>query len=334
MGRKASTTETLSNQGDLSQELLERLYRQLYTIRVFETRCVKLYRGGEIRGYFHPYLGEEAIAVGMCAALEERDYIVSTHRGHGHCIARGASLARMTAEILGRSTGYCRGRGGSMHIADFDTGNLGANGIVGGGIPLGVGAALGTWVRGEDRVTLIFFSDGAVNNGVFAESLNLAAVYSLPAVFVIENNRYAAQTPIEDMSRLPDLYQRGTGYGVEAWGVDGNDLFAVYRAARRAVELCRVGKGPALVEARTYRHQGHHVNDPGAYMPQETLQFYKTQKDPVALARKALATVLGEAAIEALEREVEAEMEEAVEFARGSAEPDVGEFLREVEAGQ
>jgi TPP-dependent pyruvate/acetoin dehydrogenase alpha subunit len=319
---------------DIPPELLKRLYRQLYTIRVFETRCVKLYRNGEIRGYLHPYLGEEAIAVGMCAALKEGDYIVSTHRGHGHCIARGASLARMTAEILGRQTGYCRGRGGSMHIADFDTGNLGANGIVGGGIPLGVGAALGTWVRGEDRVTLIFFSDGAVNNGVFSESLNLASVYSLPAVFVIENNQYAAQTPIERTSRIPNLYLRGTGYGVEAWGVDGNELIAVYASALRAVELCRAGKGPVLIEAKTYRHQGHHVNDPGTYMPQDKLEFYKTQKDPVTLTRRALAEVLNPREIESLEREVDEEMEEAVEFARKSPEPDVGEFIREVEAGR
>jgi TPP-dependent pyruvate/acetoin dehydrogenase alpha subunit len=334
MARTRSPEEAVAARHGMPPELLTRLYRQLYTIRVFETRCVKLYRSGEIRGYFHPYLGEEAIAVGMCAALEERDYIVSTHRGHGHCIARGASIARMTAEILGRETGYCRGRGGSMHIADFDTGNLGANGIVGGGIPMGVGASLGSWVRGEDRVTLIFFSDGAVNNGVFGESLNLAAVYSLPAVFVIENNQYAAQTPIEDMSRLPDLYRRGIGYGVESWGVDGNDLFAVYDAATQAVELCRKGKGPVLVEAKTYRHQGHHVNDPGAYMPQDKLEFYKTQKDPVAQARKALAAVQDEAEIEALEREVQADMEAAVEFARQSPEPDVAEFLQELEAGR
>ncbi|MBN1835171.1 MAG: thiamine pyrophosphate-dependent dehydrogenase E1 component subunit alpha [Spirochaetales bacterium] len=315
-------------------ELLKRMYRQLYTIRVFETRCMKLYRSGDIRGYLHPYLGEEAIAVGTCAALEERDYIVSTHRGHGHCIARGAGLERMVAEIIGRETGYCRGRGGSMHIADFDTGNLGANGIVGGGIPLGVGAALGTWVRGEDRVTVIFFSDGASNNGVFAESLNLAAIYSLPAVFVLENNRYAAQTPVETTSRLQELYRRGLGYGVESWGVDGNDLAAVYASARRAVELCRSGQGPVLIEARTYRHQGHHVNDPGSYMPQEELEFYKSKKDPVALTRAALAREVDEKQIAALERAVDQEMEEAVEFARRSPEPDVQEFLREVEALQ
>lgn len=221
-----------------------------------------------------------------------------------------------------------------MHIADFDTGNLGANGIVGGGIPLGVGAALGTWVRGEDRVTLIFFSDGAVNNGVFAESLNFASIFSLPAVFVLENNRYAAQSPIEQMSRLQDLYSRGTGYGVESWGVDGNDLFEVYDAAQRAVRLCREGRGPVLIEAKTYRHQGHHVNDPGAYMPQETLYYYRTERDPVSLTRAALAEILSEQQIDSLEKSVKQQMEEAVEFARRSPEPEVEEFIREVEADQ
>jgi len=332
MGERGKRGKGRPAGAEMPPELLKRLYRQLYTIRVFETRCMRLYRGGDVRGYLHPYLGEEAIAVGMCAALEERDYIVSTHRGHGHCIARGARLERMVAEIIGRETGYCRGRGGSMHIADFDTGNLGANGIVGGGIPLGVGAALGAWVRGEDRVTVVFFSDGASNNGVFAESLNLASIYCLPAIFVLENNRYAAQTPIKSMSRLEDLYRRGTGYGVESWEVDGNELAAVYASARRAVELCRSGRGPVLIEARTYRHQGHHVNDPGAYMPQEELEFYRTRKDPVAMTRAALVEKVGEAEVAGLERSVDEEMEQAVEFARSSPEPDLGEFLREVEA--
>lgn len=165
-----------------SREFLEQLYQTLYTIRVFETECIKLYRQGLIIGYFHPYLGEEAIATGACAALREDDYIISTHRGHGHCIARGGQLNKMVAEVLGRETGYCKGRGGSMHIADIATGNIGANGIVGGGLPIGVGVAMGVYVRGSDQVTIVFFSDGACNNGVFAESLNLAAIWNLPRV--------------------------------------------------------------------------------------------------------------------------------------------------------
>ena len=191
-----------------SKKFLMNLYKKLYTIRIYETRCIQLYRQGSIRGYFHPYIGEEAIAVGVCAALEDNDYITSTHRGHGHCIARGAEIKRMVAELLGKKTGYCKGLGGSMHIADFSAGNLGANGIVGGSIPLGAGAALGAYIRGEDRVTVVFTSDGAANNGVFGETLNMAAIWNLPLLVIVENNRYASTTPIEKSTRDPDIYKR------------------------------------------------------------------------------------------------------------------------------
>ena len=315
-----------------SRQFLEELYRTLYTIRVFETECVKLYRQGLIIGYFHPYLGEEAIATGVCAALREDDYIVSTHRGHGHCIARGGELKRMVTEVLGREAGYCRGRGGSMHIADLETGNIGANGIVGGGIPIGVGAGLGIHVRGGDQVVAIFFSDGACNNGVFAESLNLAAIWDLPVVFVLENNQYAVSSPIEEMSRIPDLHRRAEGYGVAAYTVDGNDVLAVYEKTTEAVEACRSGKGPVMVEAKTYRHGGHHVNDPGLYMPAERLDYYK-ERDPAKLAREHLATQgqCNERDIAAIERQVVEAMEQAVEYAKGCPAPSVEEFLKEVE---
>jgi pyruvate dehydrogenase E1 component alpha subunit len=308
------------------------LYRAMYTIRAFETRCIKLYRQGLIRGYFHPYLGEEAIAVGACAALEARDYIVSTHRGHGHCIARGGDLRRMIAELLGRTTGYCAGRGGSMHIADITAGNLGANGIVGGGIPLGIGAALGAKIRGEDRVAVVFCSDGAANNGVFAESLNLAAAWDLPVIVLIENNQYAVSTPIEQAAREPDLYRRGIGYGAESRLVDGNDVFEVHGRVAEAAGLCREGKGPVLIEAKTYRHTGHHVNDPGQYMPEDRVAYYRA-RDPVTTCRTCLAAEfgLGEEDLAAIESEVEAAIEEAVEFAQASPEPSVGEFLAEIE---
>jgi len=314
-----------------TRQFLEQLFRTLYTIRVFETQCIKLYRQGLIIGYFHPYLGEEAIATGVCAALREDDYIVSTHRGHGHCIARGGELKKMAAEVLGRQDGYCRGRGGSMHIADVTKGNIGANGIVGGGIPIGVGAALGISVRGGDQVVAIFFSDGAANNGVFPESLNLAAIWDLPVIFVLENNQYAVSSPIEEMSRIPDLYKRAEGYGVPAGAVDGNDVLAVYEKTKEAVETCRTGKGPVLVEAKTYRHGGHHVNDPGLYMPQDRLEHYKA-RDPVKLGRKYLLEQ-GKCSAEeilAVERDIEREMEEAIEFARNSPQPSVREFLEEV----
>ncbi len=314
----------------ISKELLTIMYRQIFLIRTFETRCIKLYRSGAIRGYFHPYLGEEAIAVGVCAALRKEDYIVSTHRGHGHCIAKGASVDRMVAELLGKETGYCRGLGGSMHIADITTGNLGANGIVGGGIAMGVGSALGASIRGEDRVTAIFFSDGATSNGVFGESLNLAAIWNLPVIFVIENNEYAASTPLEISTRDCDLYKRAAAYSVTATQVDGNDVLVVYEEAEKTVSQCRAGKGPVVIECKTYRHQGHHVNDPGSYMPSEKLEYYKKQHDPLDIARRYLLEKGEEAKVKAIEESVLKEIEEAVAFAEASPEPDVQEFLADV----
>jgi len=314
-----------------SREFLEQLYRMIYTIRIFETECVKLYRQGLIIGYFHPYLGEEAVATGVCAALRKDDYIVSTHRGHGHCIARGGELKKMVAEVLGREAGYCRGRGGSMHIADIHTGNIGANGIVGGGIPIGVGAGLGIHVRGTDQVAVIFFSDGACNNGVFAESLNLAAIWDLPVIFVLENNRYAVSSPIEEMSRIPDLHKRAEGYGVPAYLVDGNDVLAVFEKTTEAIEKCRVGKGPVMIEAKTYRHGGHHVNDPGLYMPKDKLEYYKAH-DPLMIAREYLMnnSDCSEQDIAEMKEDAERAMSEAVEFAKSCPQPSVDSFLEEV----
>lgn len=308
------------------------LYRTLYTIRLFETRCVQLYREGLIRGYFHPYLGEEAIATGVCAALTEKDMIASTHRGHGHCIARGADLRAMVAELLGRKSGYCQGLGGSMHIADVAAGNLGANGIVGGGLPIAVGAALASKLRGDDRVTVVFASDGAVNNGVFCESLNLAALWSLPLIIVIENNQYAVSTPVEQATREPDLYRRGQAFKVASQQVDGNDVLIVYEAAEEAARKCREGLGPALIEARTFRHGGHHVNDPGTYMPRERLDYYKS-RDPIDCGRRSLlAGGIPEEEVRGLESGVEQMLEEAIEFAKNSPEMQAEEFRVFVEA--
>lgn len=317
-------------EGTYSRAFLEKLYKTLSTIRQFETRCIQLYRQGLIRGYLHPYLGEEAIAVGVCAALREQDYIISTHRGHGHCIARGAELKKMMAEIMGRRDGYCGGRGGSMHIADMTTGNLGANGIVGAGIPIGVGAALGASIRGEDRVVAIFFSDGASNNGTFAEAMNLAALWDLPVLLVLENNQYAVSTPIEEATRDPELYKRGKGYGVESFAMDGNDVLEVYERASAACDRCRQGKGPILMEAKTYRHTGHHVNDPGRYMPADRLEYYQS-RDPLLRARRYLMELGGatESEVREIEATVEAEMEAAIVFARESPEPSVTAFLQE-----
>jgi pyruvate dehydrogenase E1 component alpha subunit len=314
-----------------SKEFLTELYRKIYTIRLFETECIKLYRQGLIRGYFHPYLGEEAIAVGVCAALTVEDYIISTHRGHGHCIARGAELNKMVAELLGKKTGYCGGYGGSMHIANLDSGNLGANGVVGAGMPIGIGAAMSIKLRKKKNVVVIFFSDGGANNGVFSESLNLAAIWNLPAIFLLENNHYAVSTPIEQSSRSPDLYKRGKGYDVISSAVDGNDVLKVFEKTSEAVRTCHDGKGPVLIEAKTYRHGGHHVNDPGQYMPQERLKSFKA-KDPLKISKRYLnkMTDISEKVIKEIEAEVEYQLEEAIEFAKQSEEPSLGEFIDRV----
>ena len=303
------------------RELLEKIFRTAYKIRVFETEGIKLYRQGLIRGYFHPYLGQEGIATGVCAALKEGDFIASTHRGHGHCIAWGASVRKMVAELLQKETGYCKGYGGSMHIADIAAGNLGANGIVGAGTPLGVGAALANQVKGSDAVTVTFSTDGASNNGTFLESLNLAAIWNLNFILVIENNGYAVSTRIEESTRDTDLYKRGLAIGVESHQVDGNDPLAVHRVTMQAVETCRKGKGPVLIEAKTYRHMGHHVNDPGKYMPEDELAHYKA-RDPVDRARAAFKEMAGatDAEITAIEAEIAAEFADAVEFSVNSPE--------------
>ncbi len=311
----------------MNDKKLMQLYRTMYTIRIFELECIKLYRQGEIRGYFHPYLGEEAIAAGVCAALGEDDFITSTHRGHGHCIARGADIKRMTAELLGKKTGYCRGLGGSMHIADHAAGNLGANGIVGGGIAMGMGAALSCKMREHNGVSVVFSSDGASNNGVFMESLNLAAIWKLPVILVIENNHFAVSTPIEESTAEADLYKRGTGIGVDSFAVDGNDVLTVYEKSLHAVKKCRTGRGPVLMEAKTYRHGGHHVNDPGLYMPKERLDYYKS-RDPLILGQKYLTAEakIKKETIKKLEQEVEREMQAAIEFAIKSPELTLEEF--------
>ena len=307
----------------IPESILLGMYRNIYATRRFELTCIEFYRQGLIRGYLHPYIGEEAVAAGACAALQPQDYIASTHRGHGHCISKGADLRRMMAEITGKATGYCRGRGGSMHISSRQLNHLGANGIVGGGIPIATGAGMGIKVRQTDQVVIAFFSDGASNNGVFAESLNLAGIYQLPVIYMLENNHYAVSTPIECATGCCDLAGRGPAFGVPGICVDGNDARAVYRETVQAVARARRGEGPTLIEASTYRHGGHHVNDPGLYMDPQTLAAWKA-RDPLALMRRALGD---EAKARAIEEQVEAELEAAVTFATDSPEPSVAEFL-------
>jgi TPP-dependent pyruvate/acetoin dehydrogenase alpha subunit len=316
----------------IDKELLVSLYRTMVQIRKFEEQGVKLYRQGEIRGYFHPYWGEEAIAAGVCAALTADDYITSTHRGHGHCVAWGADLDRMFAELLGKKTGYCKGLGGSMHIADYSRGNLGANGVVGSGVPIAVGAALGINIRGTNQVVACFTTDGGANNGSFLEGLNLAAAWKLPVIFVIENNQYAVSTPIEESTGEPELYKRGIGFGVESVRIDGNDVLEVYKTARSFTERCRQKEGPFLMECLTFRKSGHHVNDPGAYLPEDKVAYY-AKHDPLLVGKDTLLNTgtMKESDIRELEQEVMEEIDSAVEFGIRSPELSVEEFKEMME---
>ena len=318
---------------EIGADLLRDMYEKALTIRRFEQRAIEQYRLGNIRGYLHPYLGEEAIAVGAIAAIGPDDYIVSTHRGHGHAIAKGHDPRRMMAELFGRETGYCRGRGGSMHVASRAVRNLGANGIVAGGLGIATGAALAVKQRGSGEVVLAFCSDGSSANGMWHESLNLAAIWDLPVVFVLENNQYAVSTPIRDTARVERLSSRAAAYGIPGVTVDGNDAAVVFGAMLEPVRRARAGEGPSLVEAMTFRHGGHHVNDPGLYLPAEELARWKA-RDPLVILRQRLHDAgVEEADISALDEHVEAVLEEAVVFATESPEPSPAAFLAELGEG-
>jgi len=316
----------------MKKELIKRMYETAFTIRRFEQTAIEQYRIGKIYGYLHPYMGEEAIAVGTITALQPDDFIVSTHRGHGHAIAKGHDVSRMMAELFGKQTGFCRGRGGSMHVANMEQYNLGANGIVGGGIPIAAGAGMAIKQKKTSQIVLGFFSDGAVNNGVFHESLNLAAIYNLPVIFIIENNQYAAATPYETVNLEKDLSMHAKGYGIPGITMNGNDAVKIYEAMQAPIKRARAGDGPTLIECKTYRHMGHHVNDPGLYMPQDVMEAWKKQ-DPVDILASYLKdSGVSEEEIQAVQTHVEELMEAAVKFADESPTPSVEEFLAEIPA--
>ncbi len=240
-----------------------KMYEQMLTIRHFEEKAIELFEHNLIRGNIHPCIGQEAVSVGACTPLRRDDYMVNTHRGHGNCIAKGADLKRMMAELFGKATGYCKGKGGSMHIADFEGGNLGANGIVGGGLPIAVGAGISIQNRGTDQVAVCFFGDGATNQGTFHESLNLAALWKLPVIFVCENNLYALSTPVREAISVVKISDRAAAYGIPGMSLDGNDVIAVYTKMTEAVDRARAGEGPTLLDCITYRFFGHFTGDPG-----------------------------------------------------------------------
>jgi len=317
----------------IEKEKLIDMYRVMARIRAFEERAYKDFTGGRIPGVLHLYTGEEAVATGACANLRPDDYITSTHRGHGHVIAKGAKTDRMMAELHGKKTGYCRGRGGSMHIADTDIGILGANGIVGGGIPIAGGAALSAQKRGTDQVCLCFFGDGASNTTRFHEGVNLASIWKLPVVYVIENNLYGESTHISYAMNVPNVADRACAYGIPGKIVDGNDVLAVYEAVGEAVARARKGEGPTIVECKTYRWHGHYIGDPETYKPKEEVVEWK-KKDPIPRFRKYLIEnkVLSEEGTNKIDREMTEEIDQAVKFADESPLPEPEETLEGVYA--
>ena len=320
--------------GELSQERMIELYRTMVTIREFEETVYRLFQEGKIPGWLHCYTGEEAVATGACGPLRRDDYITSTHRGHGHLIAKGADIKKMMAELFGKRTGYNRGKGGSMHIADCSIGILGANGIVGAGIPIATGAGISIKRRGEDRVAVCFFGDGAGNRGTFHEGINLGAVWNLPVVYVLENNQYAVSTPQNRSQKQADITFRAAAYGIPGLSVDGNDVMAVYRAVDECVTRARQGGGPSLVECRTYRWRGHYVGDPLNYRTREEEAAWQ-EKDPVARFRTYLEEegVLSPEAAEGIQDEVRQAIGEAITFAAEGPYPEPEEALDDVFAG-
>lgn len=299
-------------------------YRRMLRIRGFEQAVTRLINEGEVPGACHSSIGQEAAIVGACMALRNDDYMSGTHRSHGHPIGKGANLKPLMAEILGKATGVCKGRGGSMHLTDASVGSIGESAIVGGGIPLATGAALSAQVRGTDQVALSFFGDGAVNEGAFHESLNMAAVWKLPVIFFCENNRYAAVTPAASTHGQPDVARRADGYGMPGIIVDGQDFDAVYAATAEAVKRARRGEGPTLIEAKTYRFDEHCVGlfVNGSYRPKEELDHFQAEGDPLTLFRtRLLGRGYAEAVLTGIEDEVWRSVEDAVLFAKDSPFP-------------
>ncbi len=308
---------------ELSVDTLLEMYRRMVRIRQFEIAATNLFKRGQLKGTVHTYIGMEASGVGVCMALRTDDLIAGTHRSHGHNIAKGADLDRMMAELLGKETGYCKGRGGSMHIAAFETGSLGALAVVASGIPLAVGAALAFQMRGEDRVAVPFTGDAGSNTGNWHEGLNMAAAWDLPVVFVLENNQYGVSTRIDDMTKIHDLSLRAAGYGIPGVRVDGFDVLAVHEAATAAVARARAGEGPTLLVTESYRVDGHYAGEPEVYRDKAEVAEYRA-KDPIARFRARVTEegLVDPADLDAIDAEVAAAIEDALSFARQGSEPD------------
>jgi pyruvate dehydrogenase E1 component alpha subunit len=320
----------------VSKEKKIEMLRTMITIRLFEEKIVDMYARGLVPGLAHLYVGEEAVAVGACANLTDRDYITSTHRGHGHVIAKGAELKYMMAELFGKKTGYCKGKGGSMHIADVHIGILGANGIVPAGIPLACGAGLSAKLRKTDQVTVCFFGDGSTNNGAFHEGLNFASVFRLPVVFVCENNQFGLSLAQGRHQRIRDISIRAVAYDMPGVTVDGNDVLAVYEATGKAVQRARAGEGPSLVECKTYRWRGHHEGDPNQgkrYRTMEEIQVW-VKKCPIKRFEEKLVSgkVLTQPKIKMIWEDVQKKIDESVDYANQSPFPQPEDMYEDVYA--
>ncbi|UCB46556.1 MAG: thiamine pyrophosphate-dependent dehydrogenase E1 component subunit alpha [Spirochaetota bacterium] len=308
---------------DIDKSTLLEMYRRMVRIREFELTATDLFKRGQVKGAIHTYLGQEASGVGICMALRKDDLIAGTHRSHGHNIAKGANPKKMFAEILGKETGYCKGRGGSMHIAAFETGSLGALAVVGAGIPIAVGAALGFKMQGQKRVAVPFTGDAGSNTGNWHEGVNMASSWDLPVVFALENNHYGVSTNIKYTTKIEDLSIRAQSYGIPGVRVDGFDVIAVYEAAVDAVERARSGKGPTLLVTESYRLDGHYAGEPQVYRTKEEVEEY-WKKDPIPRFRKHLMSnnIASENDLDGIEKEIKKEMVEAVKFAKESPQPD------------
>jgi acetoin:2,6-dichlorophenolindophenol oxidoreductase subunit alpha len=306
----------------VGHDRLVRMYEQMRAIRVFEDTLHDLFAAGEIPGFVHLYAGEEAVAVGVTAALRPDDYVSSTHRGHGHCLAKGVELKLMLAEIFGRSTGICKGKGGSMHIADVSRGMLGANGIVGAGMPIAAGAALAAKLRKSGQVSVCFFGDGASNQGAMHEAINLAAIWDLPCLFVCENNGYAEATSPKYSTRVENIADRAAAYNIPGAVVDGQDVIKVYGETKLAVERARRGAGPTLIEAKTYRYYGHFEGDAMKYRTAEEVSQYR-QRDPLRIFGDEIAPLaeISPGEMQEIDAQIQQNMQEAIEFARSSPLP-------------
>jgi len=310
---------------------MKELYLTMAKIRAFEETARQLFLNGKLAGFLHLYSGEEAVATGVCACLGDEDLITSTHRGHGHCIAKGGDVNKMMAELFGKATGYCKGKGGSMHIADIKKGIIGANGIVGAGMPIAVGAAFSLRYRKIDGVTVSFFGDGASNRGTFHEALNMASVWNLPLVFVCENNNFGMSTPMKEHMKIKKISQRSAAYDIPGVTVDGNDVVAVYEAASEAVANARKGNGPTLLECVTWRHHGHFIGDPAPYKdPNDQKEWLANDPIPRFAKRLLEEGICSQQEIDGMSAEAQAVVDAAIKFAQESPEPEPEELFTDL----